>query len=262
MKSPRFRGQPRLGTSLVRHLVHSGRPYRSTEGLTLQVDASDYFQACMLLGLYEPVVSAVIERYVRQGTHAVDAGAHMGYFSLKMSRAAGHAGLVHAFECDPRLTETLRAHAEWNGANIAVNAMAVTDRQGELTLRLPDQLGWATVKENHPLHAGAEVTVPGIDLDTYIEAPQKVSFVKIDVEGAELEALRGAAGTLEAAHPTTLVEFFPDRMQVLGQSPQDILGFMADLDYEAWVPRLCQGRLLLDRADEGSAGDLLFVHRS
>ncbi len=261
----RFRGQARVGVALVRRQVQPGMVYTSARGFPLRVDPDDYFQACMLLGLYDPVGLALARRCIRPGSVAVDAGAHFGYFSLEFARLVGLGGEVHAFECDPRAAARLREHVRLSGGlPVSVNEAAVSDGSvPELTLRLPDQLGWSSIRREHWVEASSEVTVAAVSLDEALGAagvdPRKVSFMKVDVEGAELLALRGAEGMLSAGSPAVLVEFEPERMRFLGDDPAELLGYLADLGYRPARPRLSAlGHLHLGPARPEDAGDLLF----
>jgi tRNA A58 N-methylase Trm61 len=71
----------------------------------------------MLLGWFEPIVEALISRYARPGGVIIDAGAQLGYFTLRFARAVGPEGAVHAFECDPRVITRLRQHVQINGCD-------------------------------------------------------------------------------------------------------------------------------------------------
>jgi FkbM family methyltransferase len=195
----------------------------------MQIDPEDYFQSCMLLDIYDPVSLRVALRYTRPGSVAIDAGAHFGYMTLKLAEAVGPQGSVHSFECDPRLVQRLRRHVEWNDFSwVHVNEVAVSDgRSRTLTLRLPEQLGWASLKDDHWIEAREQITVTATSLDDYLGQhdirPEEVSFVKLDVEGAELEALEGLRQTLALTSAAVLVEFLPARIRAIGQDPAEIL---------------------------------------
>jgi FkbM family methyltransferase len=264
----RFRGQARVGVSLVRWLVDPDAVYQSAGGFRMQIDPEDYFQGCMLLDIYDPVGVSLARRYARPGSVVIDAGAHFGYFTLKLADTVGPQGSVHSFECDPRLVQRLRRHVEWNDFSwVQVNEVAVSDgRSGTLTLRLPEQLGWASLKDDHWIEAPKKVTVGATSLDDYLRKldiqPAEVSFLKLDVEGAELEALEGLTQTLASTSAAVLVEFLPARLRAIGQDPSDILDFMHNHGYRAWQPKQSGLRdrvvELRDR-DASSSGDLLFL---
>jgi FkbM family methyltransferase len=254
---------------LARTFLSSGTTYAARAGYGFAIDRDDAFQATMLLGLYDPLVEAVIERYVPAGGTVIDAGAHLGYFSLAFGRRVGPMGSVHAFECDPRLVPRLRRHVEINGMDwITVNARGLLDRStDDQSLYLPEQLGWASTLEG-AWGATEAATVSMVSLDEYVDesglAPQQLSFVKLDVEGCELRALIGARETLRSASAPVLIEFLPARIRAVGDDPQDLITLFDELGYEPWSPVLRRGgELRLVPGTEPEIGeDVLFLKRS
>lgn len=265
-----FRGRARVGTSLVRQFVRSDRSYTSDAG-RLRIDPEDYFQACMLLGIFDPVGVKLAARFARPGSIAIDGGAFIGYFTLHLARAVGSGGQVHSFEPDPRVAPRLREHVALNRlGHVRVVERALLDRSGlELDLRLPDQLGFGTVAEGHLAGVRRRAPVRSIALDDYVLElgldPRQISFIKLDVEGVERAALEGMEKTLDSSEAAVLVEVIPERMRRLGQSLSELIGFMAARGYEPWLPRL-RGAVLargleLQRGGPDADGDLLFTKR-
>lgn len=267
----KFRGRARIGTGLVRRLVRPDRPYAGVAGFALRIDPDDYFQACMLLDIFDPVGIALTRRYARPGTVAIDGGAFIGYFTLYLARAVGHEGEVHSFECDPRVLVRLREHLALNRVDqVRLVDRALLDRTGaELELRLPQQLGFATVASGHLADVGEITRVSSIRLDDHLAsagiAPSRISFVKLDVEGVERAALAGMEETLRGTDAVVLVEVIPERMRELGQDLGELIEFMGTFGYQAWLPRLKRGlgarKVMLEIAGPGADADLLFVKR-
>jgi FkbM family methyltransferase len=263
----RFRGQARVGVGLVRRLVPDDRAFVGGLGFGLRIDPHDYFQACMLLGFYDPLGVALARRFVRPGSVVVDGGAHIGYFTLLFAGLTGPRGRVVSFECDPRAAARLREHVALAGAEqVHVHEAALHDGASPtLTLHLPDQLGWSTLRSDHWVSAREHVEVPAVSLDAALEregvAPARLSFMKLDVEGAELDAVHGASATLAASRAAVLIEFHPSRMRALGDDPGEFLAHMAGLGYQPRQPVLRPGgRVRLRQlVDPAADGDLLFV---
>jgi FkbM family methyltransferase len=263
----RFRGQARVGVALVRRLVSADRAFRGGLGFGLRIDPDDYFQACMLLGFYDPLGVALARRFVRPGSTVIDGGAHIGYFTLLFARLTGPAGRVVSFECDPRAAARLQEHvALAQAAHVRVHEAALHDgRAPTLTLHLPDQLGWSTLRADHWVPAREHVEVRAVSLDAVLEgegvAAADVSFMKLDVEGAELDAIRGASTTLAGSSAALLIEFHPSRMRLLGEDPGEFLAHMAGLGYRPHEPLLRRGGRVQLRALTADAqdGDVLFV---
>lgn len=263
-----FRVRTRLSVTaqLSRKLLRSRTTYAGANGLALEVDPDDPFQATMLLGLYDTVVEAILRRFTPVGGTVIDAGAHFGYFSLRLARLVGPSGSVHAFECDPRLLPRLHRHVHINGADwITVNDCGLLDRSSDHEhLYLPAQLGWASTLPG-AWGASEAATVAMVTLDEYVDSqglqPETLSLIKLDLEGCELPALHGARDTLALTSAPVLVEFVPARMRAMDQDPDELLSLMGELGYDAWSPVLTRaGRLRLERGTQPRQGeDVLFL---
>lgn len=227
----RFRGRGTVGAHLVRRLIAPEEVYRSPEGHLLTIDPDDPFQAWILLGMYEERLTASIAEHAAPGSVALDIGSHIGLHALVMARGVGRDGQVHAFDPDPRAYGMLVRHLELNDVpQVVANQAAVGDQPGSIDLRVSGQLGWSSTK---PIKAAAEtIRVPAVSIDAYLDerqiAPERVSVIKLDVESAELDALRGMRSLLAVGAPATIVEVVPDRPY---QRAEQIYAFMDELGY-------------------------------
>lgn len=242
--------------------------YRARGGFAFAVDRDDPFQAMMLLGAYDPVIEHLVHRYTPVGGTVIDGGAHLGYFSLRFARLVGPTGAVHAFECDPRLVPRLERHVQLNALPwIKVNATGLSDREDTSELYLPDQLGWSsTLKGAWGATERATVAMTTIDRyvrDTEID-PTRLSFIKLDIEGSEAAALRGAYGVLRATSAPVLLEYLPERLGEMNEAADDLLALMDDLGYEPWAPAIgSRGKVELRPGTRPSVGeDLVFLKRN
>jgi len=177
-------------------------------------------------GNYEPHLTAFVSQYVALGQddHAFDVGANLGWYSLLLNLQG--SGNIHAFEPDPVNFSLLSENLERNGANNAnATRAAVSDSSGTLTLHLyPDKN-----RGRHsalPINDGEKIEVESVSLDDYCRRkeidPASVRFIKIDVEGFEPIALKGASEILRAK-PIVLSEFAPEYMIKGGISIPDYL---------------------------------------
>ena len=146
-----------------------------------------------------------IPKYCHRNMRAVDVGVNEGIFSLWMSK---FASTVDGFECNPALLGKLK---NFLPRNVNLHACALSSTSGETTLRFdPANTGIGTIESNNRLNNNpgiksiVEVTVPMRKLDEF--NLQQVSFMKIDVEGHELEVLRGASTLIDSQRPTLLIE--------------------------------------------------------
>lgn len=149
-------------------------------------------------GTYEPEVQETVASLELAGTTVWDIGAHAGFFSLLFARAASR---VVAVEANPATAARLRRNVELNRAPIEVVEAAVADAAGEVTFEVfpGARRAQSAISETGTLR------VKAITLDGLLERFGPPSFVKMDVEGAELRAIRAAPRLLDA-RPTFLVE--------------------------------------------------------
>lgn len=184
---------------------------------------------------YEREMCALFDREVMEGATVLDIGAHVGLHTLRLSRRVGPSGRVVAVEPSPANARLLRQHLAWNRtANVEVVEAAIGDREGEIpfTFRTDanDPGGFAN---SIAYDIGGETrTVPMTTIDAICAGGLTPDLIKIDVEGAELLALRGARSTLASGAPMLVVAIHPDPMRLLGTTPAELVGFLDANGYD------------------------------
>lgn len=159
-----------------------------------------------VFGTHEPEVVRAIRDAVSPGSIALDIGSHLGYYTLLLAKLVGPQGKVISFEPAPEIFAVLRENMEINAcANVVLENCAVANSTGRLLLRRNDD---DPLSCTFSLEHGRPVReIEAIRLDDYLEQhPNKISFVKMDVEGAEADTLEGMAGCLRKDRPILLVE--------------------------------------------------------
>jgi FkbM family methyltransferase len=149
------------------------------------------------LGFYEYEKQQLISREVRPNSVFWDIGANVGFYSLLASKLVG-SGKVFSFEPALRNLSYLRKHLALNRVtNVEVLAMAISDRNGTSSFEI-EETGFM----GH-LSGEGEITVPTATLDSLVEEGKVLppDYVKIDIEGAELLALRGGSRTFQRSRP-------------------------------------------------------------
>ena len=140
--------------------------------------------------VHELALSELIWRVVEPGDRVIDAGANMGYFSTLMALRVGDSGRVVAVEAHPRVAATLSANVARNDA-IAVDVWpaALSERAG--TVRLAEPTDFRANTTGSEVVAEGGVQVPSVTIDDIV-GDAAVKLIKLDLEGHELSALRGA----------------------------------------------------------------------
>lgn len=171
-------------------------------------------------------------RLVATGSIAVDAGAHFGTYSYPLSRLVGKRGKVISVEPIEEDARFLRAAARQLRLPIEVHHCALSSSLGIMTLHVPDLHGKRKTALSSLEAAGSggttrEVVVKQLD-DLLEEAERPVSFIKIDVEGHEIEVLKGAEATIARHRPNLLIE--SDR-GLRESAPMDVFDRMHSFGY-------------------------------
>jgi FkbM family methyltransferase len=185
-------------------------------------------------GHRESLMATLLEDAVRPGTTVMDVGAFLGHFTLLAARAAGPSGRVHAFEPDPRDYPWLVRNVEVNGFTdrVTTEAVAVSGRTGTALLHLARQ---DTSQSSIVFARDAldSVRVPTIALDEHLPSEGEVGVVKIDVEGAEIDVLRGMERTLASSPDVSLfIEVNPRALEAAGSSTENLLDRLRDLGFD------------------------------
>lgn len=179
---------------------------------------------------HESTLAPVMEDLLPEGSVFVDVGAHIGRWSLRMSRRASR---VWAVEPNPDTMATLKRHLVMNEVtNVTMLACAAWDARAWLRLNDPNRRtaggSTQTVMVDDKPGDGA---VQAMRLDSVGELYEgdRIGLIKMDVEGSDLHALRGMTGLLEKHRPNLLVE----RHDVYGYyALEDLQALLAELGYE------------------------------
>lgn len=159
-------------------------------------------------GSWEPEVVDAISGVVRPGMKAIDIGAHGGFYALLLSKLVGPAGDVIAFEPLPANFRVLRENLRINATgNITAELLAVFSHSGELVMEVPGPESFLLAGPLDDMDERDTVRTRCISLDEYlVGGHRRVDFIKMDVEGAEGDVLKGAKEVVDRYHPTMMIE--------------------------------------------------------
>lgn len=186
----------------------------------------------------------------------IDLGANVGYYTLLASEKVGEAGRVFAFEPDPLCYGLLEKNVAINRCvNVVTVNKAVSDRSGNGSLFLG-----AKNKGGHSLCASEEVgrsiRIVMTSLDDYFRDQDLcIHLIKMDIQGAELAALRGMRRILETSEDLAIVvEFWPAGISRFGDAPADFIRML--LAYGFRFHGIKKNGSGLERMDTSSLLDL------
>jgi FkbM family methyltransferase len=205
-------------------------------------------------GSYEPLVSRALKRWLQPGMTFLDAGANIGEFSVRASKLVGPSGHVHAFEASPTTFADLSRNLALNRVtNVTANQMALTSASGPVQFFMSRGIasGSSSLRPAHD-YSGSAVSVRGITLDDYCAQAgiSRVDFIKMDIEGAELEAFKGARRLLSS--PGAPVMVFEHHAVVAGRfgvGKEAVQAFLAQFGYRLTRLGSSAGSPTRDNAD-------------
>jgi len=150
------------------------------------------------LGSYELEVQLTLQRLLRPGDVFYDVGANVGFFTVLGARLVGPRGRVFAFEPVPDSAGVARDQIALNGLSwCEVVPLAVSAHSGQRTLSYVPGKGAIAHLGSKRVGSELEISVETMTLDSFVADHTFPALVKVDVEGAELEVLQGAAATIK-----------------------------------------------------------------
>jgi FkbM family methyltransferase len=201
------------------------------------------------LGTAEPEVQEAIAGHLEEGGVFFDLGANVGFYTLLAGRLVGSSGTVVAVDPQPEAIERLHHNVALNGlTNVSVVTAAVADSpgEGELAVSPDGVLEWAGLLEGD-WPAESRITVSITTIDELAERVATPTLIKLDIEGAEVRALKGAEVALRASRPVIVCEAHGTGAEVaalLERSGYDV----SSLDASREIPAFGQ-LLALPRAE-------------
>jgi FkbM family methyltransferase len=161
--------------------------------------------------LHKQFVECLYEKYYRlkRGDIVVDAGAHIGTFTIKAARIVGPEGMVIAIEPDERNLSFLKRNIEENGLeNVVVVPKGVWSRKDKLKLLISSRSseGNSFGKDDFMGDKSTDVEVDSLDNILQELGINRINFIKMNIEGAEIEALKGMDETLRDNNVNLAIE--------------------------------------------------------
>jgi len=203
------------------------------KGMRIVMGTQDHM--AFLTDAYEPqVVKALIE-HCKPGMVACDIGAHLGYFTLLLSRLVQPGGYVYAFEPFTenyrRLEKTIRINRL---SNVLIRPLAVSNKCGNAYFResLSSCMGrivWGHNGTYDGVHQPLCVHTVSLDEFADRERLKKIDLIKMDIEGEELNALLGMQRLLTNGRPTIVCEVHAGLVE-----RSEVISFLEGLEYRVY----------------------------
>jgi len=203
-QSPHFLGKERLKTLLLNiYRIVKSRSHNllctAYDGRKFRINLYDRtYDTLYFTGYFEKNETQFIEQTVRKGDVVLDIGANYGWYTTLCSKLCGSKGEVHAFEPVPSTLDELRFNFRMNQAdnNVVINDFALGNEEKNDQIFLFDGLPHSHASLSDLGRSdGHSFSIQVTTLDNYAEKclqDKQIRFIKLDVEGAELNVLEGA----------------------------------------------------------------------
>lgn len=201
----------------------------------------------LVYGGYEEHELHLIKKLIKSGDVILDIGANIGLFTVNCALATGATGKVFSFEPEPINFSFLKKNIALNKVNNVVPfQMAVSSSDGECVFYVNPKN-----KGDHRMFGDkahtSTITVPMTSIDSALkDLDVKVNIIKMDIQGAEMQALIGMKETLSAADsPCLLIEFWPYGLKISGSDPSRLLALLESYGFKFYMidestNKLCQ----------------------
>lgn len=244
-----FKPSAKLKTDLKNGVV-----WLNKEDIAIYTTADNYIEWSILsTGTYEDEIGKLIKISLTEGDTAIDIGGNIGLQSLRMSSCVGTTGKVFAFEPLNYLQEKFKKNMALNKANnVTLFPFALSDQQDELDLMInKNQWNQGTFslsnKDSGP--DAQRIVVKVADEISEIQLLNKISLIKIDVEGFEFQVLRGLKQTLQKHQPRIIFEYDSNYWAHTKQSIAECYEFLRSLNYTLYQISMVGAELVNDPAN-------------
>ena len=202
--------------------------YNSWYG-TFLLNEFDYVQKTIIHGNWEPHIQNIYEKFLTKESVAIDVGAHIGFHSKRM---ADYAKKVYAFEPQKSLYHQLCANITLNDYSNKVECVNIALGETQKTTSFALDTIKILPQDQHlgEYNLGGKSLDDSLDygnvqvrtLDSFNLNPD---FIKVDIEGYELQFLQGAIQTLLKHQPLLVIEIFPETFDLISS-------FFKGINYE------------------------------
>ncbi len=210
--------------------------------LSMELDLGEHMGSQIFwFGYYARDILSALRKLIRPGMTFLDVGANIGEVSLFAAKRVGKDGRVIAFEPIASICQSFRGNISANGfANVTLLEMGAADFVGEASIfvqpeRFADGSHHRGLGTMYPSssrnHLVDTIRVTTIDTVVAELGLSRIDIIKMDVEGAELAALRGAVGTIARFKPIIAMEIGEETCRSAGYAPGDALTLLASIGY-------------------------------
>ncbi|KFM20079.1 Protein-L-isoaspartate O-methyltransferase [Marine Group I thaumarchaeote SCGC AAA799-P11] len=188
--------------------------------------------------VWEPEITTLVKEIIKKDQIVVDVGSNIGYFTTLFSKLVGDSGKVYSFEPAPKNFELLKKNVSFNNLkNVSIYPMAASDASERKNLFLStwnfgDNRLFEKPRDERDQDRET-IEVEAIRLDEITQ--EKIDFIKIDVQGFELQVINGAKKLFDNNNDLKIIfEFYPHLLKLNGVKPEDLLYQLVKMGYNIY----------------------------
>jgi FkbM family methyltransferase len=245
----KIRGRYRIGSIISRIAAPKGKVGLNHRfGSKMVFDFTNKHEISMYYDLFAPNLTLIMKNILGPGDCFVDCGANIGYFSSIASSLVGPTGKVISIDANPYCIHRIY-ESKYIGCmeNMDIISCAIGGRNGQIEFNIANDPMYSSIVDINKLQftkTESTIHVPLLTLDDIlrnrINKHERVRLLKLDIEGAEIDALHGA---IESIGTDTLeyiyIEIHEHQIHLRGQCPEEIYGLLSSRGFtcdKRWAP--------------------------
>jgi FkbM family methyltransferase len=215
---------------------------KTTEDISLNLDEKDSL-SLSFNRVYEPEETALVKKIIHSEMRIIDIGANIGYYTTLFSKLA-HKGSVYAFEPDESNFQLLKENCSINKcSNAKLFRHAIGNDECSRKLFL-SEINFGDHRL-YPVDENRSFTeVKMVTIDGFLGSEEAFDFIKMDIQGFEMEALKGMQSKITSDKPIILLEVWPAALLKNNTTPVEIFSFLNNLNYEIFDVENTENKIL------------------
>lgn len=175
----------------------------------------------------------LLKQHIKPGDTVLDIGANIGFYSIILADIVGEKGKIHCFEPDATNFGHLK-NAVASHKNIVINNKAVGPKTEKIKIYTSKALN-VDHRTYKPEEYDEEMEIDAVSIDDYLKGA-KIDFIKMDIQGFEMEAMKGMKETFKN-NPTVkmISEFWPYGLKKAGSSLRAYFSLLKDLNFKVEI---------------------------
>jgi len=204
-----------------------------------------------------------MKSYLKPGDAYLDIGANIGTYSLYAASLVGDKGVVDAFEAGPETSDKLKKQITLNQlSQVNLHCVAVSDKNGEINFDLTADDCTAHISFDDGDNDGLR-KIKTVRLDDYLNPVVNYAMGKMDIEGAEILALKGAENMLSQANPPVWQLELAGYSNRYGYRSDQVLDYLKEFDYHCAIYDSAENKInFIDKPWASGYQNILAIHQS